>query len=245
MVMTAAWKRFAEYWPPFAVLFAAFALQPWLQGARSRFTHLSPDMLDELQPFLDRPQTGTPPRDTDTKAVLQAMAIGVVAILLATALFFNLRATRDDIASSEPHPHYQKGAEWMRANVPGGQLIFNTDWDDFPRLFYYDPSHRYVSGLDPTYLYDKNPKLSELYDRITLGKEEDPGPLIRERFGARYVFTDNFHHDFFNNAQDSGWFEVVYEDTECTILWIRDQKEGSEPEPTEESQEPEIETRTP
>jgi hypothetical protein len=248
MVMTAAWKRFAEYWPPFAVLFAAFALQPWLQGARSSFTHLSPDMLDELQPFLDRPQTGTRPGNTDAKAVLQAMAIGVVAILLATALFFNLRATRNDIASSEPHAYYQNGADWMRANVPAGELIFNTDWDDFPRLIYYDPSHRYMSGLDPTYLYDKNSKLSELYDRITLGKEEDPGPLIRDRFGARYVFTDNFHQDFFNNAHRSGWFEVVYEDTECTILWIRDQKEGSEPEqvePTEEIQEPAVNTNSP
>ena len=79
-------------------------------------------------------------------------------------------------------------------------------------LFYYDPAHVYVSGLDPTYLYDKNPALSQLYDRITLGEEEDPGPLIRDRFGARYVFTDNSHDDFSENASASGWFEIVYED---------------------------------
>ncbi len=84
MVMTAAWKRFAEYWPPFAILFAAFSLQPWLRGVRSTFTHLPPDMLDELQPFLDRPQTGNRPGNTDAKAVLQAIGIGVVAILLAS-----------------------------------------------------------------------------------------------------------------------------------------------------------------
>lgn len=248
MVMTAAWKRFVEYWPPFAVLFAAFALQPWLQGARSTFTQLSTDILDELQPFLDRPQTGTQPGNTDAKAVLQAIAIGVVAILLATALYFNLRVTRQDIAASEPHDHYRKGADWMLANIPAGQLIFNTDWDDFPRLFYYDPSHNYASGLDPTYLYDKNSKLSELYNRITLGQEEDPGPLIRDRFGARYVFTDNFHQDFLDHAHGSGWFEIVYEDTECTILRIRDQKEGTEPEeaePTEEIQEPAVNTNSP
>lgn len=247
MVMTAAWKRFVEYWPPFAILFAAFALQPWLQGVRSTFTHLSTDILEELQPFLDRPQTGTP-GDSDTKAVWQAIAIGVVAVLLATALFFNLRVTRNDIASSESHSYYQNGAEWMRANIPARQLIFNTDWDDFPRLFYYDPSHAYVSGLDPTYLYDKNSALSELYNRITLGQEEDPGPLIRDRFGARYVFTDNFHHDFFSHAQNSGWFDVVYEDTDCTILWIRDQKQVSEPEevaPTEQTEPPAVETNTP
>jgi hypothetical protein len=119
----------------------------------------------------------------------------------------------------------------MRANLEPGQIIFNTDWDDFPRLFYYDPAHAYVSGLDPTYLYDQDPALSRLYERITLGEEEDPGPLIRDRFGARYVFTDNSHDDFFDNAKASGWFDIVYEDNQCTVLHIRDQK--TEPEPDE------------
>jgi hypothetical protein len=108
--------------------------------------------------------------------------------------------------------------------VPAGHIIFNTDWDDFPRLFYYDSNHYYVSGLDPSYLYDKNPELSELYERITLGKEEDPGPLIRDRFGATYIFSDNEHHDFFANARASGWFDIVYEDEQCTIFRIRDEK---------------------
>jgi hypothetical protein len=75
--------------------------------------------------------------------------------------------------------------------------------------------------------------LAQLYDNITLGKEEDPGPLIRDRFGARYVFTDNedVHEEFYNKALDSGWFETVYEDDDCTILHIRDQK--GEPPPDE------------
>ena len=81
-----------------------------------------------------------------------------------------------------------------------------------------------MSVLDPSYLYDKDPDLSRLYERITLGREEDPGPLIRDRFGARYVFSDNEHHDFFEHARLSGWFDIVYEDTQCTIMYIRDQK---------------------
>ena len=148
-------------------------------------------------------------------------------------MFFNLRVTIKDIASSEPHDFYRAGAEWMRANIEPGQLIFNTDWDDFPRLFYFDSSHAYVSGLDPTYLYEKDGKLSRLYDRITLGEEDDPGPLIRDRFGARYVFSDNLHHDFFAAAQDSGWFEIVYEDKQCTVMRVRDQKLEPEPEEAE------------
>lgn len=235
MIMTARWRRIAEYWPPFAVMFAAFALHPWLEGTRSALTRLSPDMLNELEGFLDRSQAGATSKDTDLKDLLQTIGVAFTAIVIAVVLFFNILAMTKDIASSARHETYKAGAEWMRANVPAGQRVFNTDWDDFPRLFYYDPTHNYVSGLDPTYLYDRDQKLSELYDSITLGKEEDPGPLIRDRFGARYVFSDNTDHDdFFFNARESGWFEIVYEDRDCTIFHIRDQKQ--EPEP----QEPEM-----
>ena len=226
MIMTARWKRIVEYWPPFAVMFAAFALHPWFEGARSTFTRLPADMLNELQPFLDLAQAAPPTRDTDLRELFGTLAVGFVALLLGVVLFFNLRATTKDIASSEPHAFYKAGAEWMRDNLPPGQLVFNTDWDDFPRLFYYDPSHSYITGLDPTYLYDKDPALSKLYDRITLGKEEDPGPLIRDRFGTRWVFSDNTkdHDAFYDNALRSGWFDRVYEDSDCSVLHIRDQK---------------------
>jgi hypothetical protein len=230
MIMTARWKRIAEYWPPFAVLFCAFALQHSLEGTRSTLTKLSTDMLDELQPFLDRSHSVAPAPESDWRALARTTVLAVVAVLLGVVLFFNLRQTVRDIASSEPHSYYRAGAEWLRANVPPGKMIFNTDWDDYPRLFYFDPAHAYVTGLDPTYLYDKDPALSQLYERITLGKEEDPAPLIRDRFGASYVFTDNSHDDFSDNARESGWFEIVYEDKDCTILHIRDQKAAPEPE---------------
>ena len=231
--MIARWKRIAEYWPPFAVMFAAFSIQPWLVNARSAFTNLPNDVLDELQPFLDRSDLAVSSKEEENRALLRTIIASVAAIAVAAGLIFNTRATIYDISNSEHHDYFRAGAEWQRANVPANELVFNTDWDDFPRLFYFDPTHRYVSGLDPTYLYDKDPVLSKLYDRITLGEEADPGPLIRDRFGARYVFTDNNHHDFYEHALDSGWFEVIYEDAQCTILRLRDQKLEPEPEPEE------------
>ena len=225
MIMTARWKRIAEYWPPFAVMFAAFSVQPWLQGLRSYLTRLPPDVLEELKPFLDRAKE----EKSEWREWAQIIGAAVVGLTLGVVLFFNLWRATDDIARSERHNLYEKGAAWMRTNIPPGQIIFNTDWDDFPRLFYYDSTHYYVSGLDPNYLFNKSPDLSRLYDRITLGQQDDPGPLIRDRFGARYVFSDNGHHDFFDKARASGWFDIVYEDTECTIMYIRDEQIVEDP----------------
>lgn len=225
LLMIMRWKRFAEYFPPFAILFAAFTLESFWRG-RAVFTRLPEHVLEDLQPFLDREELASEQKETRQHENWQLIKAGAVAVVLVVALFANVYRTSKDIRESDPRDHYLKGALWMRANVPAGERIFNTDWDDFPRLFYFDPTHNYVSGLDPTYLHDRNAELSDLFVNITTGKTEDPGPLIRDRFGARWVFSDNSddHVPFFDNAMNSGWFEKVYDDGDCTVFHIRDQK---------------------
>jgi hypothetical protein len=131
--------------------------------------------MEELKPFFDRDSITYVRRD-GLQFTIKTVAVAVIAVVLGVAVFFNLLASRKEIKQSERHDYYKRGGEWLYQHVPAGHIIFNTDWDDFPRLFYYDSNHYYVSGLDPSYLYDKNPELSELYERITLGKEDGPRP---------------------------------------------------------------------
>jgi hypothetical protein len=299
-------RRFVEYWPPFAVLFAAFSLQPVLEGVKGAFSRMPRDVMDELAPFLD---SNAPPADLErdkqrrfwdelllasvgcalgillffiyyeypslrvhaegappdaplilkkmvlfwmvlaslsyfgllvfytwlTRSVVKPLVVVILSLVTAT-MFINVQETAKSIAEDHGQHYYEKGMAWVRDNVPEGEVIFNTDWDDFPKMFFYDTKHTYVSGLDPTYLLDRNPELSKLYEQITLGKEKDPGPLIRDRFHARYVFTDNedIHNDFYYNALQSGWFDKVYEDEDCTVLQLREQKGDPPPEATED-----------
>jgi hypothetical protein len=194
-------RRFVEYWPPFAVIFAAFTISPRLvEFDRAWFTRK---------------------RERATAAIAAAIA----AVLIGATMIVTVGQARADM-KAEPDPHDYKGAsQWIAANVPAGAMIFNTDWDDFPMLYYYNPNNPYIVGLDPTYLYDRDPELWKLYARITLGDEDDPAPLIRERFGAEYVFTDNQHPDFMDNAKSSGKFETVYTDAWTTVLRIRSAEE--------------------
>jgi hypothetical protein len=285
LLMNARWRRSVEYWPPFAVIFAAFAIQALIDRARSSVGRLPSDVIEELQPYLDA-HTGreeikaeqSKQWDALEAAVVGlfiAVLIGLVAlrdfraplkaalvsaiIIVALGLYYYLRRdvrrtavaiisfalavimtvnvywTHRDIAGSSPHNYYRGGIEWMQANIPEGEMVFNTDWDDFPRLFYFDTRHRYVSGLDPTYLLDENPELAQLHERIAFGNEPNMAQVLRERFNARYVFTDNeeIHDKFYNEALNSGWFDRVYMDDECTILRVRDQR--GEPPPEHEN----------
>jgi hypothetical protein len=204
LLMAFKWRRFIEYWPPFAVLFGAFTISPKLEAMN----------LTWLKQTRDR----------------WIAAIGAAgAVVVALALMGSVVLGAHTNVESEASPFAYKGAsEWIRANTPKGSIVFNTDWDDFPMLYYYNPDNTYIVGLDPTYLYDRDRRLWKMYEEITLGQESNPAPLIRRSFGAEYVFTDNHHGAFLQIARESGDFEVVYKDEDTTVLKILGDKEPAQ-----------------
>jgi hypothetical protein len=147
--------------------------------------------------------------------------IAALLILLAATGFWNARGARAEIRDIRD-PSAMKGASaWLAAHTPAGSIVFNTDWVAFPELFYYNQRNVYVTGLDPRYLLDAQPELWKIYDGITQGKEEHPGPIIRERFGAEYVVARNDSTDFLDAAQKNGDFETVYKDEYASVLRVR------------------------
>ena len=131
-----------------------------------------------------------------------------------------------------------------KENIPAGERIFNANWDDFPKLFFFNTKHAYVYGLDPNYLYSQNPDLYKLLLDITGGKIDDPAPMIRERFGANWVFTDaKENDDMVAKLLASGWAEIAYEDDEARILRIRPEKGDPPKDATEDEPETEEEKK--
>lgn len=223
MLVNMRWKRFSEYWPPFAVLFAAFALQPYLQRIEPRVT--------EARGRLSRWLRGRR---------LEYGMVSAAALIVAASAVASAHFAARDINGMFGSRHYIGGMNWIKENVPEGETIFNTDWDAFPKIFFYSPDHRYVSGLDPTYLLDQDKGLFDVYSKI-LGDPPDAGPLIREHFGARYVFT---HNDRAQNMLKTGWFEQVYSDADAAVLRVLEEKIERDDEATEESEEETAEKKT-
>jgi hypothetical protein len=229
-------KRFAEYFPPFAILFAAFA---WNAFTAPKAVELPDEFQRELDPYLDVD------KPTEKQAWIQAArasAVWIIGIALCVFWVYNLIGLHkfgfdepgmiDNISSNEPNDKYRRSMEWATGldetgadNIPKNELIFNCTWDDFPKLFFFNTKHRYVYGLDPNYLYSQNPELYKLLKDLTEGKVDDPAPVIRERFGAKYIFADAKENtEMIAKALDSGWAEIIYEDDEARLLKIRDVK---------------------
>jgi len=244
MIVNMRWRRFAEYFPPFAVVFAAFALEPLIRRARTRQTVSEPVVIasegvaetnEEA-----RAETVKPPARVENARAWEIIIVCTAFVLLAAPLAWNARVTAQDIAGMAHPNFYRGGVEWLSQHAQKGEIIFNTDWDDFPKLFFYNPDLAYISGLDPTYLVDRNHDQADLFAKITIAKDlkddeiANLGPMIRDNFcvgegdqrrcARYYVFTDHEHEDFYNDALDSGWFDEVYSDDDCAVLKIRDKK---------------------
>jgi hypothetical protein len=183
-------RRFVEYFPPFAWLFAVVSISGLIEPR-----------------LKDRPRASI-------------VAPVVIFLLLLGPLALTVNQARGSVARSKPADQYAEASVWLADNAEPGAMIFQTDWDDFPRLFFYNARSIYTVGLDPTYmeLYDKD--LFDEWRAITRGEIEQPSAVIRERFGASYVFTDLAHDDFLDQAQDDPLLTELYRDEYAAIFAV-------------------------
>jgi hypothetical protein len=207
LLMAIRYVRFLEYWPPFAVLFAAFVVQGVQQAREEPPVHLP----SELSRRFD---------------------LAALALLLAGMCVYNLTYVRVGIRATTANPDlYAAGVQWLRNSVPAGTLVYDLLYSDFPKLFFYDTAHTYVSGLDPLYLRDRYPELAELEFRLLRGQDKDPANAIRSAFAnsgvpaPTYIFVGSTpirpSREWLEYIRQSGGFDVVYEDSECMILRLR------------------------
>lgn len=252
-------KRIAEYFPPFAILFAAFSWQAFIQP---RVSQLPEEFKRDIEPLLDKDK-----KTEKQQWIYQAKQavpwfLGVLLVIIMFVNFvgidttawgneswrntvglrwlFNIKRNglKTEVGNNDDNDRYQRATTWAKENIPEGERIFNSNWDDFPKLFFYDTKHAYVYGLDPNYLYSQDPDLYKLLMEITSGKIKDPAPSIREKFGANYIFADaKENEDLVTNCLESGWCEIAYEDDEARFLKIRDQK-GDAPNDTGDNDNP-------
>ena len=189
-------RRFAEYFPPFSLIFLAISASPWLER------------LKESGPWH------------------RLRIPAIFAALFIVPLGWTTLQAHQTIADSSPLDRYGAAASWMAGHSRVGDMVFLTDWDDFPRLFFYDTTNAYVLGLDPTYLQLADETLYDDWVAITRGEVKRPSLMISARFGARYVFSDLGHGAFLTQARIDPGLEEVYRDRSAIIYRVLASGEG-------------------
>ncbi len=192
-------RRFIEYFPAFVLIFGAVALSPLLVGWWAE------------RPFRHK-----------------WLLAGCTALLLLPG-WHTVQAARSSVASSQPADQYAAAALWLKAYSQPDSMVFQADWDDFTRLFFYNSQARYTVGLDPTFLARYDEPLYHDWVALTRGKVAQPVPLIQEKFGADYIFSDLDHTALLAQLAKAPNVTEVYRDEYAVIFEIDQERDGIRP----------------
>ncbi len=91
----------------------------------------------------------------------------------------------------DPMITFQAASTWLEQHSQEGDIVFHTNWDDWPILFYHNTKNYYLVGLDPTFMYLRNPSQYQLWRDLSSGEMNvHVASVIQQSFHARYVFVD-------------------------------------------------------
>ncbi len=192
-------RRFVEYFPPFALIFAAFAWSPLLS---------------------DREPASGLSAESTLKRILASLPVLVLSVAVALSIARSIPRAREAVDNSKPYDLYADASQWLKENSPAGSRVFQTDWDDFPRLFFYNTHNTYLIGLDPTYMQLYDSQLYDLWVLVTQGDVDSPSKIIAAKFGSQYVHTDLNHGNFIRVAGDDPGLKEVYRDDQAIVYEV-------------------------
>jgi len=150
--------------------------------------------------------------------ILSSVCIFFLGFYLIRGVY-NSRQNYQSLA--RPVNHLQGATQWVKNNVPPQEIIFHSNWDIFPELFYFDDSHYYINGLDQTFMYEYDKKLYDDWLSLFSGKTNpnETAKVIKERFNSSYIIASKCRNDgkFVKLLKRSTNLKKVYEDEQAIV----------------------------
>jgi len=192
-------RRNVEYFIPVAVCFCGLAITSYFNTLRNRIF----------------------------KPKIPGISVSILffVLFITVAIFYRgIIEVKNSFAAGFSFEKFSEPAVWLKENTPPGSIVFHSDWDEFPFLFYNNSHNYYLVGLDPTFMYEYDQELHRRWVAITTGESnKDLYQTIKMIFGAQYVFVDlNSNSAFDRNLANNFYFVPVFENSEARIYQVLD-----------------------
>ncbi|MFA6043093.1 MAG: hypothetical protein WCV85_04840 [Patescibacteria group bacterium] len=198
-VVTLKSRRYVEYAVPFIALAAAVTLGDVLKT--SDWRHIWESVWQQWQ--------------------RRKIVVGLLALYIVVSVPYvvarDQRTNVQNLSSGVNATHFQASATWMAEHSKPGDVVFHSDWDDFPVLFYYNTVNAYIAGLDPTFLYRQDVTRYWAWAQTTLGQKKDNLAEAFDLFNTKWIFVEKDHREMYENVRVTPGVELAYEDAE---VWI-------------------------
>lgn len=157
-----------------------------------------------------------------TSRVLPVLIVGAFFVVIGKQIF-ELRT--DMNPSNYTDVTYKESMNEISKRAQPGDRVFHTSWDEFPMLFHADQRLKFISGLDPTFLYIASPTLSDKVRDVTwdisTSTKEETWSLIHDELDSRFVFASRLNHDvFLKRISDDPRYELIASSTDSVAYVI-------------------------
>ncbi len=196
MVLTLSSQRYIEYFAPFTVVAMALVVQRWLQLRSHKLQHM-------------------------------LRYVGVVVFVGLLPIFFlSVTSVRQSFAYGFEPTRLAEESRWLSDNSMERDVVFHTDWDHFPMLFFNNKKNSYIAGLDPRFFYFEDQDLFRRYVDVVEGRAADElYKTITILFDAKYVLVEvDRHVDFDRQLTNNIYFELAFEGDKYKIYRVTSQE---------------------
>jgi hypothetical protein len=203
-LLTLKSKRFVEYFIPFLVYFSAFSLTYSLEGI---------NIFDYLKKIKS---------ESARLGKILSITLIYLMIIIPIILVKDVYLTHQTFTGGIKLSRFAGISNYLLKNSKAGEIIMHTSWDDFPMLFFYNDKNNYIVGLDPTFMYNYDPSLYNLYADITMAKKStNLYSEIKKYFNASYFIVNSGRDQLERNLILDGNFSKVYEDEDGKIFKLK------------------------
>ena len=199
--LTVKSQRFIEYWTPFTVLAGALTVRDF------KFDKKFKNWLKNLW---------------GARSWKLTLPIFALFVLIISIFLKSITENRITLKNAYSYNRYKPATEWLIQNTPEKSIVFNTSWDDFPELFYWNTHNYYIVGMDPTFMYEYDKSLYEKWQEVGTGKDSKPSKTVKKYFDAEIIFANKERiSEFIKTAENDSGLEKSYEDEWAVIYKIK------------------------
>lgn len=195
-------RRQVEYLVPWLVLAGGLMWRDlWPEFIR-------PGLRDKLKTWL--------PRVLRSKMFV-GFLVTYLAVIIPFGLWRGFGDARTGLATGFSLTKYQAASGWLKNHTLPRAIVFQSDWSNFPVLWYNNLHNYYLTGLDQTFMYEYDRRKYWSWLAATRGEQRRLYDTVRNTFQASYVMVDRDHTDMLLWLNRDRRFKKVYSDREVII----------------------------
>lgn len=164
----------------------------------------------------------------DSWPEVERLRTSIVSIIAAFSLCFGMWFGWLGVANTvKTHAEdYSEISEYLENNADQGEILFNSDWSDFVRVFWHTQRIGMVNGLDGHFLAYGDPiRFQQWYTLISLEFDvpttlspQQVSEIVRQSFNSRFALINKQHQALAEFLTGSQMWEVVVEEESAWLL---------------------------